>query len=91
MNFTASLIWQQLIERFVLIMTKNLEALCRGSCGAFCRRKRQIMSFKVFFSIFSSGSHFVQQNHLSNFGRGSPNEHFYEVILKSGHMPRYHL
>ena len=26
--------------------------------------------------------------HLSNFGRGSPKEHFCEIILKSRHWPR---
>ena len=45
------------------------------------------MSFKGFFSIFSSGGHF------RNFDRGSPKEHFCEIILKSGHWPwrRCHL
>ena len=48
------------------------------------------MSFKGFFSIFSSGSHFVE-------GKGtiftilvearSPKEHFCDIILKSGHWP----
>ena len=30
----------------------------------------------------------MKQNHFSNFGRGSPKEHFCEIILKSGHWPR---
>ena len=30
----------------------------------------------------------VELNHFSNFGRGSPKEHFREIILKSGHWPR---
>ena len=47
------------------------------------------MSFKSLFSIFSSGSHFNNEwNRFSNFGRGSPMEHFCEIILKSGHWPR---
>ena len=28
------------------------------------------------------------QNHFENFGRGSPKEHFCEIILKSGNWPR---
>ena len=38
----------------------------------------------------SSGSHFVQQRGtiFHNFGRGSPKEHFCEIILKLGHWPR---
>ena len=33
---------------------------------------------KVVFFYFSSGAHFysVERNHFSNFGRGSPKEHF---------------
>ena len=34
------------------------------------------------FSCFSSGGHFVEQNHFSNFDRGSFKEHFNEIILK---------
>ena len=47
------------------------------------------MSFKG-FSIFSSGGHFfsAERNDLSNFGRGSPKEHFCEFFLKSGHEIR---
>ena len=30
----------------------------------------------------------MEQNHFSNFGRGSPKEHFNKIILKSGHWPR---
>ena len=30
----------------------------------------------------------VEQNHFSNFGRGSPKEHFCEIILKLGYWPR---
>ena len=30
----------------------------------------------------------MEQNHLSNFGRGSPKEHFCEIILKSDLRPR---
>ena len=40
-------------------------------------------SFKVFFSsLFSSGGHFIleEQKDFSNFGRGSPKEHFFEII-----------
>ena len=29
----------------------------------------------------------AERNHFSNFGRGSPKEHFCEIILKSGHWP----
>ena len=29
----------------------------------------------------------MEQNHLSNFGRGSFKEHFYEIILKLRHWP----
>ena len=39
------------------------------------------------FSIFSFGDH-PEWNHFSNFGRGSAKEHFCEIILKSGHLPR---
>ena len=39
------------------------------------------------FSCFSSGSHFVEQNHFSNFCRESFKEHFYEIVLKLGHWP----
>ena len=36
------------------------------------------------FSIFSSGGFcFAERNDFSYFGRGLPNEHFYEIILKS--------
>ena len=47
------------------------------------------MSFKG-FSIFSSGSHFLrrERNNFSNFGSGSPKEHFYEIILKSVNWSR---
>ena len=44
------------------------------------------MSYKS-FSISGLGSHFVQQNHLSNDGRGSPKEHFCEIIMILGHWP----
>ena len=30
----------------------------------------------------------MEQNRFSNFGRGSPKEHFCEIILQSGHWPR---
>ena len=30
----------------------------------------------------------AEWNHLSNFGRRSPKEHFCEIILKSGYWPR---
>ena len=41
------------------------------------------------FSCFSSGASFysVEQNHFSNFGRESLNDHYYEIILKVGHWP----
>ena len=43
------------------------------------------MSFKS-FSIFSSDRHFVSDwNQFSNFGKGALEEHFCEIILKSGH------
>ena len=47
------------------------------------------MSF-IGFSIFCSGGHFVQWSGtiLAIFSRGSPKEHFYEIILKSGHWRR---
>ena len=47
------------------------------------------MSFKG-FSIFSFSGHFVQWSRtiFSNFGRGSPKEYFYEIILKLSHWPR---
>lgn len=44
----------------------------------------QEMSFKGFL-FFSSGCHFVD---FSNFGKGSPKEHFCETIVKSTHWPR---
>ena len=28
----------------------------------------------------------MERNDFSNFGRGSPKEHFYEIILKSGQL-----
>ena len=37
------------------------------------------------FSILSSS---YKQNHFSNFGRGSPKEHFCKIVLKSTHWPR---
>ena len=39
-----------------------------------------------FFSIFSSGGQFcsAKRNDFKNCGRGSPKEHFYEIIFKSG-------
>ena len=42
------------------------------------------------FSILSSDSHFVHpmKNHFSNFGRGSPKEHFCKIVLKLTHWPR---
>ena len=46
------------------------------------------MSFKG-FSIFGFGGLLCSaMNHFSNFGRGSPKEHFCEIILTSGHWPR---
>ena len=41
------------------------------------------MSFKDFFSIFSSGSHFVlgSGNRLGNLGMGPYKEHFGVIIL----------
>ena len=47
------------------------------------------MSFKG-FSIFSSGGQngSVEWNDFRNFGRGSPKDHFCEIILKSSHWPR---
>ena len=30
----------------------------------------------------------MEWNHFSNFGRGSPKEHFCEIILKSGQWPK---
>ena len=45
------------------------------------------MSFEVYSIFISSGGHFVQtaveQNHLSNYGRGPPKEQSYKVWLKS--------
>ena len=37
------------------------------------------------FSIFSSGDHFAHrsENRFSQFGRGSPKQHSYEVKMKS--------
>ena len=29
----------------------------------------------------------MERNDFNNFGRGSPKEHFCEIILKSGHWP----
>ena len=51
------------------------------------------MRFKVccfFFSIFYLWQPFcsAERNHFSNFGKGSPKEHFCKIILKSGHWPR---
>ena len=47
------------------------------------------MSFKDFFYFmlwwpFCS----VEQNHFSNFDKGSPKKHFCEIILKTGHWSR---
>ena len=43
----------------------------------------------VFFSIFSSGEHFVQPSGtilaFSNFGKGAYEEQFCKIILESGH------
>ena len=30
----------------------------------------------------------MEPNDFSNFGKGLSEEHFYEIILKSGHLPR---
>ena len=46
------------------------------------------------FSTFSSGGHFFSgAEPLGNFGKGAWEEHFCEIILKSGHWPgrRCHL
>ena len=42
------------------------------------------------FSIFSFDGPFcsAEQNHFSNFGKGSSKEHSCEIILKSAHWPR---
>ena len=32
--------------------------------------------------------HLMDWNDFSNFGRGSPKEHFWEIILKLGHWSR---
>ena len=47
------------------------------------------MSFKG-FSTFSFGGHFfsAERKHFNKFGRGSPKDHFCEMILKSSHWPR---
>ena len=47
------------------------------------------MSFKG-FSTFSFGGHFfsAERKHFNKFGRGSPKDHFCEIILKSSHWPR---
>ena len=52
------------------------------------------MSFlKVFFFFCSVAILFSGAEQLSNFDRGSPKEHFCEIILKSGYWPgrRCHL
>ena len=48
------------------------------------------MLFKGFFFYFQPWRSFcsVKWNHFSNFGRGSPKEHFCGIILESGHWPR---
>ena len=47
------------------------------------------MSFKGLVFFFSSADHFVQwSDDFSNFGRGSPNKSFCEIILKSVHWAR---
>ena len=46
------------------------------------------MSFNFYFLIFALVAIFsAEQNHFSNFGRGSIKEHFCEIILKSTHWP----
>ena len=47
------------------------------------------MSFKDFCSYFSLVAFCsVEQNNFNDFGRESPMEHFFEIILKSNHWPR---
>ena len=48
------------------------------------------MSYKGFFSTFSSGGHFVsaEQNDFCNFGKLPPKEYFCKIIMKSGNRPR---
>ena len=46
------------------------------------------MSFKGFLFFALVAILFSGTEQLSNFDRGSPKEHFCEIILKSGHWPR---
>ena len=45
------------------------------------------MSFKSFLFFALVAILFSGAEQLSNFERGSPKEHFCEIILKSGHWP----
>ena len=52
------------------------------------------MSFKGFFYFYLWWPFcLAEQNDFSNFGKGASEEHFCEIILKSGHWPgrRCHL
>ena len=46
------------------------------------------MSFKGFLFFALVAILFSGAEQLSNFDRGSPKEHFCEIILKSGYWPR---
>ena len=46
------------------------------------------MSFKDFLFLALAAFFSVERNDFSHFGRGSPKEHFCEIILKSGHWSR---
>ena len=45
------------------------------------------MSFKSFLFLALAAICSAEWNHFGSFGRGSPKEHFCEIILKSGHWP----
>ena len=69
----------------ILVKDHFFEIVLKSTHQPTCRR---ICCFYDFF-IFSSGGHFVMWTiSLSNFGDGSPKEHFCEIKLRSYHSPR---
>ena len=46
------------------------------------------MLFKGFLFLALVAIFSAERNNFSNFGKGSLEEHFCEIILKSGHWPR---
>ena len=53
--------------------------------------KRHCLKRRVEGEYCSSGSHFVQQSNLSNYGRGHYGAHLYETILSLGQQFRTRL